>query len=114
RGLSAVGATVRAHDPAITRLPAALDAEIRLCETPLTAAEGASALVVCTAWPEYRDVPAEQLLSVLRMPLVIDAAGFLAQSLGVEPGLRYARVGSSQAQAHGQGGGAPQQSEARA
>jgi len=45
---------------------------------------------------------------------VIDAAGFLAQSLGVEPGLRYARVGSSQAQAQGQGSGAPRQSEARA
>ncbi len=114
RWLSAEGATVRAHDPAVTSLPAALDAEIGLCETPLEAAENASALVVCTAWPEYREVPAEQLMSVLRTPLVIDAAGFLAQSLGVEPGLRYARVGSSQAQAHGQGSGAPRQSEARA
>lgn len=114
RRLFAEGATVRAHDPAVANLPAALDAEIRLCETPLAAAEGASALVVCTAWPEYREVPAEQLLSVLRTPLVIDAAGFLAGSLGVEPELRYARVGSSRALAHEQVSGAPQQSEARA
>jgi UDPglucose 6-dehydrogenase len=115
RWLACQGATVHAHDPAVANLPAALDAEIRLCETPLAAAEGASALVVCTAWPEYREVPAEQLLSVLQTPLVIDAAGFLAGSLGIEPELRYARVGSSRASAHEQGGSnAPQQSEARA
>jgi UDPglucose 6-dehydrogenase len=113
RWLSSEGATVRAHDPAVINLPAALDAEIQLCETPLAAVEGASALVVCTAWPEYREVPAEQLLSVLQTPVVIDAAGFLAGSLGVERGLRYTRVGSSQAPASEQRSDAPVQSEAR-
>ncbi|MGA2452711.1 MAG: nucleotide sugar dehydrogenase [Solirubrobacteraceae bacterium] len=114
RWLSAEGATVRAHDPAVTSLPAALDAEIQLCATPLAAAEGASALVVCTAWPEYREVPAEQLMSVLRTPVVIDAAGFLAESLGAEAGLRYTRVGSPQAPLGEQPGTAPAPSEARA
>ena len=96
RWLAGEGAVVRAHDPAVTNLPAELDAGISLCETALQAAEGASALVVCTAWPDYREVSAEQLLSVLETPIVIDAAGFLAKTLGAEPEhLRYARVGSS-------------------
>jgi UDPglucose 6-dehydrogenase len=94
RWLAGEGASVRAHDPAVTSLPPALAAEIQLCETPLAAAQGASALVVCTAWPEYREVSATDLQSTLRVPLVIDAAGFLAGSLGAEPGLRYSRVGS--------------------
>jgi UDPglucose 6-dehydrogenase len=95
RWLAGEGVTVRAHDPAVTRLPGTLESEFSLSETPLAAAEGASALVVCTAWPEYREVLARQLMSVLETPLVIDAAGFLEQSLGAERGLRYARVGSS-------------------
>jgi UDPglucose 6-dehydrogenase len=94
RWLAGEGASVRAHDPAVTSLPPALGASIQLCETPLAAAQGASALVVCTAWPEYREVSATGLRSALRVPLVIDAAGFLAGSLGAEPGLRYSRVGS--------------------
>jgi UDPglucose 6-dehydrogenase len=96
RWLAAEGATVRAHDPAVTQLPADLAADVELCKTSLAAAEGAAALVVCTAWPEYREVLPERLLSVLKQPVVIDAAGFVAQSIGVEPRLHYARVGSSE------------------
>jgi UDPglucose 6-dehydrogenase len=94
RWLRAQGAIVRAHDPAVTSLPPALAAEIRLCETPLAAADGASALVVCTAWPEYREVSVAELQSVMPAPVVLDAAGFLAQSMAESGVLRYARVGS--------------------
>jgi UDPglucose 6-dehydrogenase len=114
RWLSGEGASVRAHDPAVQRLPPALEAEIQLCETPLAAAQGASALVVCTPWPEYREVSATQLLSVLQTPLVVDAAGFLAGSLAVGAALRYVRVGSPSAQEKTRRGGAAASNEARA
>lgn len=94
RWLAAEGATVRAHDPAVGALPAEEPAGITLLDTPLGAAEGCEALVVCTAWPAYRDVTAESLLASLDRPVVLDAAGFLAPSLGDHPALRYARVGS--------------------
>jgi UDPglucose 6-dehydrogenase len=94
RWLSTTGATVHAHDPAITHLPAAVRDSLELCDTALAAAEGADALVICTAWPEYREVLPAELLPALKGRLVIDAAGFLAGSLGAEPSLRYARVGS--------------------
>ncbi len=94
RWLAGEGATVRAHDPAVTHLPAAVRDSLELCGTALAAAEGADALVICTAWPEYREVLPAELLPALKGRLVIDAAGFLAGSLGAEPSLRYARVGS--------------------
>ena len=62
-------------------------------ETPLDAAQGASALVVCTAWPQYREVAPQPLHRAMESPLVIDAAGWLAASVGAEPGFRYVRVG---------------------
>jgi UDPglucose 6-dehydrogenase len=96
RWLAGMGARVRAHDPGVSRLSSDLASQVELCATPLAAAEGAAALVVCTAWPDYREVLPVTLLSVMKRksPLVIDAGGFLADSLGAEPGFRYARVGS--------------------
>lgn len=96
RWLAREGATVRAHDPAVHELPDELAEDIVLCETPLAALDGADALVVCTAWPQFRELSAEQVHAALSRPMVIDGAGFLAQTLGAEPKLSYARVGSPQ------------------
>jgi UDPglucose 6-dehydrogenase len=97
RWLLARGAKVRAHDPAVSELPSDLASKVELVQTPLGAAEGATALVVCTAWPEYRDVPPQPLLAAMERPVVIDAAGWLAATVGAEPRLRHVRVGSSDA-----------------
>ena len=83
RWLAAQGASVRAHDPAVADLPADLVGEVELCATPLAAAAGAAVLVVCTAWPEYREITANQVLSALKNPVVIDPGGLpAASSLG--------------------------------
>ncbi len=55
RWLHAQGARVRAHDPAVRALPAGLAAHVELTDSAAAAADGASALVVATPWPEYRD-----------------------------------------------------------
>jgi UDPglucose 6-dehydrogenase len=94
RWLAAVGATVSAHDPAISVLPADLALDIELCSSPLQAAAGAEVLVVCTAWPDYLQVPVEELLSVLAQPHVIDPAGVLRVVLAPHPHVRYVRVGT--------------------
>lgn len=107
RWLVAHGVAVRAHDPAVTELPSDLRDGAELCETPLVAASGASAVVLCTAWPAYREISAEELISAMPAPLVIDAAGFAAKSLGAHTGLRYARVGSPRQESETAGVGAP-------
>jgi UDPglucose 6-dehydrogenase len=96
RWLVAQGAMVRAHDPAISSLPPELGGVIELCKDALGAACGADALVVCTAWPEYRESSPEQLLSVMGAPTVIDPTGLLSLARVPHPAFRYARVGGRQ------------------
>jgi UDPglucose 6-dehydrogenase len=92
RWLSESGATVRAHDPAVSTLPD-LGFRIELCKTELAAAEEADALVLCTPWPSYRDVNPDGLVSAMRTPIVIDAGGHLCDTIGLYPSVHYARVG---------------------
>jgi len=94
RWLAGAGALVRAHDPVVSALPADLLGKIELCSTALEAAGGADVLVVCTAWPDYREVAGEALCSALKGTLVIDPAGALVDSLGALAQLSYVRVGT--------------------
>jgi UDPglucose 6-dehydrogenase len=93
RWLAATGASVRAHDPAISALPVDLR-EIELCASALEAAAGADVLVVCTGWPDYLEVPVEEVLSALAVAQVIDPAGVLRSVLAARPDVRYVRVGT--------------------
>jgi len=65
----------------------------QLAPTPLAAVTQADALVVATAWPEYRAVAAADVASRMHGSIVIDANGFLAATLGGSPALRYFTVG---------------------
>ena len=92
--LGARGALVRAHDPAVRALPADL-ARAELAPDPLGAVDGASALVVATAWPEYRTVDAAQVAARMTGRVVLDANGFLSATLGREPQFDYFTVGKA-------------------
>jgi UDPglucose 6-dehydrogenase len=94
RWLASVGAKVSAHDPAVSALPADLAGVIELFASPLRALADADALVVCTAWPDYLEVPVADLLDALSTGLVIDPAGMLRGALAAHPDARYVRVGS--------------------
>lgn len=87
------GADVRCHDPAVKSLPTALADKFRLCPTPLDALLGASVLVVSTAWPDYRNIEAEMLVSSLKQATVIDPAYFLSDTLGTNPKIQYIAIG---------------------
>jgi UDPglucose 6-dehydrogenase len=92
--LSGAGASVRAHDPEVKALPAGTPQHVELFADPLEAATSADALVICTAWPEYLDVSAADLAPIMRRPVVLDPAGFLAAPLASAPGIEYVRVGA--------------------
>lgn len=93
RRLHQEGAAVTAYDPAITVLPGDLAPTIDLAPGPLEAAAGASALVIATAWPEFKSIDAGAVVAAMRRGLVLDPARFLASSLGEAPGIRYVTVG---------------------
>lgn len=89
--LDARGAVIQAHDPAVTTLPAAN--HVRLTSSPVAALQDVEALVVCTAWPEYREVDADSVVAAMRSPVVVDASGHLRDTIGGDPRIRYVRVG---------------------
>jgi UDPglucose 6-dehydrogenase len=97
RELARAGAVVRAHDSAVRVVPEDLSGVFTLCATPLEAADKASAVVIETDWPSYREVEPESLVAAMRSPIVVDANGFLLETLGDVSGLRYVRVGGNPA-----------------
>jgi UDPglucose 6-dehydrogenase len=88
------GALVRAHDPVVKSLPANLS-RIERADSPISAVRGASALVVATPWPSYRDVPAEDVAVAMRRPLTLDANRFLGATLGRDRRIEYLSVGKA-------------------
>ena len=88
------GAIVQAHDPAVKNLPAQYS-EIRLCSSSLQAAQSAHALVIATEWPDYRAVSMSETLAVMGSPKILDANGFLANSVEALPGVTYVTVGKA-------------------
>lgn len=90
--LAGHGALVRAHDPAVRKVPGLT---ATLCETPLDAAAGAHALVVATEWREYREVGPDEVVGRMIEPLVVDPGRFLADTLGRDRRIRYLAVGAS-------------------
>ena len=68
------GALVRAHDPIATPTTAAME----LVADPYDAATHADALVIMTAWPEYRELDYERLREVMAGHVVIDAVNVVS------------------------------------
>lgn len=92
RQLLAAGAVVRAFDPVVKSLPAELSA-IALGSNPTEALSGADAVVVCTEWPEFRQLNWLELLAAMRQPIVIDANRFLEKELKAAPKIEHLSVG---------------------
>jgi UDPglucose 6-dehydrogenase len=94
RQLAAAGASVRAVDPAVKSLPEDLS-KIALVPSVIEAVAKADALVVCTEWPEFREVQWAEALAVMGRRLVVDANGFLEKELKQVPGVEHVSVGQS-------------------
>lgn len=94
RWLAGEKASVRAYDPGIRALPDEPITGIELAPDPIAALDRAEALVICTPWPEFRAVPAQQVARAMTRPIVLDPGGHLQDTLGRAGGVRYLRVGA--------------------
>ncbi len=85
------GAKVKAHDP--VALPRGrreyADSDIAFCEDSVDLAKGADALVLVTEWPQYRDLPWEELAREMRHPLILDGRQFLDRARLTRAGFQY-------------------------
>lgn len=93
RWLAGERASVQAYDPVISALPAAEPAGIMLAGGAIAALQGAEALVVCTPWPEFRQVSADEVAGSMTRPVVVDPGGHLRETLGDARSIRYLCVG---------------------
>jgi UDPglucose 6-dehydrogenase len=94
RWLHAQRARVRAYDPVVRALPADLAAQVELADSAAAAADGASALVVATPWPEYRTIAPGDIAARMVRRLVLDASRFLGETLGRHEDIEYVSVGA--------------------
>jgi UDPglucose 6-dehydrogenase len=95
RRLLALGATVIAFDPVVTRgVPADLvEAGLRFAADPFEAARGADAIVLCTEWPVFLEQDPERLAGVMARPLVIDGRNALEKARYQAAGFTYRGFG---------------------
>ena len=93
RALHAAGFAMQAYDPSAPTIPPDVSF-IQFKPTAAEAVAGADATVVCTEWPEFRQLDWPTLLPRLRQTLILDASRFLEKNLAGIPGLRYSAVGS--------------------
>ena len=94
RSLISKGANVRAYDPVATaQAKAELEQRVRYCDSPYAAAEGVDALVVGTAWPEFRNLDFHRIKRLLKKPIIVDTKNLLDATELQKMGFQYVGVG---------------------
>jgi UDPglucose 6-dehydrogenase len=91
--LAGLGVEVRAHDPAVPALPPETPPGVTLCASSRTALTGADLALLATGWSEYRGLTADEIVSLMRRPLVLDPGWFLADTLGRDRRITYMATG---------------------
>ena len=91
--LQDVGATVRAYDPAGMAQAKTVLSNVAFCETPYACAEDADALVIATAWEQFRALDLERLKQVMACPVVIDLRNIYRPEEMAQHGFIYDSVG---------------------
>jgi UDPglucose 6-dehydrogenase len=99
RELASMGATVRAYDPRADLSELDGPPPFQVCADAASAAEGADALVVTTAWPEFRDLDLIALRPRMRRADLIDTQNLFDPAAVAETGWAYYGVGRRSAPA---------------
>jgi len=97
RRLHRRGAVIKAFDPT---LPDPGDTHLaglglELCDDPYEACEGASALVVLTEWPQFRDLDLAKVAAVMAHPAIVDTRNLLEPAEARAAGCTYQGMGRS-------------------
>ncbi|MDP2948663.1 MAG: nucleotide sugar dehydrogenase [Chloroflexota bacterium] len=99
RAMAEEGASVKAYDPRAN--PTEVEPHLRYftrCASPYDAALGCRALVLVTAWPEFKELDFGRVRASMRFPFLLDAQNMLDADRMVELGFVYQGVGRARAQ----------------
>jgi UDPglucose 6-dehydrogenase len=91
--LLAAGAEVLAYDPAAMPYAAEIFPQVRYCADPYQAAERTEALMMITAWPEFRHLDLARLQASMTRPVIVDGRNLWEPSRMAEAGFHYVSIG---------------------
>lgn len=87
------GARVSGYDPKAAETARTVLPDLETSFDPYAAAEGADCIVICTEWPEFRDLDFPRLKGILTHPIIIDARNVLDPAAMAEGGFTYLPTG---------------------
>jgi UDPglucose 6-dehydrogenase len=93
RELIADGAAVRVYDPAVRRLPEEFRSLVVMADDARGAIAGASAVVLATEWPQFRELAPEDFTHSMSGRLLLDPAAFLPPAVLKDPALTVVSIG---------------------
>jgi len=96
RALHAEGASVVGYDP-VAGAPAKDEVpDLEVADDPYEAATGAACLVICTAWPEFRELDLDRLGTAMAFRNLVDGRNFLDGDAAAKAGFTYRAMGRPQ------------------
>ena len=87
------GAVVVGHDPMAAAEARAAIPELEVADDPYEALTGAHCIVICTEWPEYRELDLDRVRELAAYPIVVDGRNVLDPDRAELAGLTYLPVG---------------------
>jgi UDPglucose 6-dehydrogenase len=89
------GVDVHAYDPTVSILPEEYSRFVQIQQNANAALEAADAVVISTAWPDFKNIPVEDFIKHLKHPRVLDPSGFIEKNIGADARIKYFSVGVS-------------------
>jgi UDPglucose 6-dehydrogenase len=93
RALTALGADIVGHDPQANDFAVREFPELNVVDDPYEGAEGAHCIVLCTEWPEFKDLDLVRLKGIVTLPIIVDGRNLLDETEVVEAGFSYIPTG---------------------
>jgi UDPglucose 6-dehydrogenase len=92
------GATIRAYDPVAGPNAKAQNPALVICDSVEEAAQGADAALICTEWPEFKQMDLGRLKATLRHPVVVDGRNIFDPAIMEAHGFIYRAIGRGRRQ----------------
>ena len=93
QALHALGAYVRAYDPAATEVAAPLMPNVEMVSDPYTLAEGSDAIMILTEWNEFKQLDLNRVRACMNSPVIVDARNIYDPENMKDLGFRYRGFG---------------------
>ena len=87
------GAKVQAYDPIAMEVSRSLFENVAFCSDAYEAARGADAVLLVTAWNEFKQLDMERVRSLMRVPVLFDGRNIYDPTEMRDLGFKYAGVG---------------------